>query len=73
MGVRIKALRLFCKCGAVRLFSGYDTDAVLASIDAAGWQEVSDDRRFVRGEGGGRCPVCAGDGEAAPEFREAVR
>ena len=70
----MKTIRLFCECGARRLFSASTTDDLITSIDASGWSDraySAASKRRVRGECEGQCPTCAGDGEAAPENREA--
>jgi Fe-S-cluster-containing hydrogenase component 2 len=57
----MKAIRLFCPCGAVRLFSGRTVDAVIAAIQASGWisrAATPASQRRVRGEADGVCPRC---------------
>lgn len=55
----MKTLTLHCECGATQLFKGENATAVMASIDAAGWQDQPDvDNKFGLGHMPALCPTC---------------
>lgn len=58
----MKALRLFCWCGAVKLFKGQTTDELLTAIDTSGWVDrayLRASKQRMRGECLGTCPMHA--------------
>jgi hypothetical protein len=57
-------LNLICECGKRRQFTGTDSKAIMAAIDASGWADMPTDKSLPRGSMAAICPACAEKADA---------